>query len=142
PVRAEPVVRARGGQRVERVRRERILEHEQLAEDRAQHPEADDDRARDERLRVDQDPEARAARHLGVVAGRADRDGDVAERVDRGGRRGAGAHSAAPSRTRGLRTEYRMSATSVETRKTTPTTSTAASSAGKSFWVAARKIIW
>src|SRR4051812_5538054 len=141
---AEQVVGARRLEAVDRAPRERVLEHEELPEDRAEDEEPDDDRAGDEGLRVDQDLQALAAGEPGVVARRPERGDGLADRVDRGGRRrGGGAHwSALPSRTRGLRIEYRMSAASVDRRNTTPTTSTAASSAGKSFWVAARKIIW
>src|SRR5262249_34898252 len=138
PIRSEPVVRARCLQAVEGIRGERVLEHERLAEDRAQHPEADDDRADDEGLRVQEVLQALFTRGSRIVARRADCGRDFLDGADRGRGCRAGAHeSALPSRTRGLRTEYRMSAISVETRKTTPTTSTAASSDGKSFCVAA-----
>ena len=138
---AEQVVDRRRLERIDRIRRQRVL-HDEPAEDRAQHPEAEDRGAGDERLGAAEPGELLAARGAPLVTGRSGRRRRAHQRLVEGGaeRLSGQAHSALPRRTRGLSTEYRTSAISVTTTNTRPIRSTLLWSSGKSFACAARKI--
>src|ERR687897_855438 len=78
-VRAEPVLARRRLEVVEGVRHERVLRDQRLAEDRAEDPEPDDDRAGDERLGAREHRKLLAARTAARVRRRAAAGGGRAD---------------------------------------------------------------